>query len=64
MTLKVVKFRIHSLTVSVLGQYKGYTVNYTPFLKELPRAKLEETPKGKGVYLIVYTEASPNTDII
>ena len=43
-------------TVSVLGRDKGYTFKYNP----LP----EGTPKGKGLYLTVYLESSPNTDII
>ena len=33
-------------------------------LKEFPRAKPEGTPEGKGVYLTVYPESSPNTDSI
>ena len=33
-------------------------------LKEFPRAKPEGTPEGGGVYLTVYPELSPNTDII
>ena len=31
-------------------------------LKEFLRAKPEGTPEGKGVYLTVYPELSPNTD--
>ena len=37
-------------TVSVLGREEGYTVQYTPL------------PSGKGVYLTIYPELSPNTD--
>ena len=33
-------------------------------LKEFPRAKPKGTPEGGGVYLTVYPESSPNTDII
>ena len=33
-------------------------------LKEFPRAKPEGTPVVGGVYLTVYPESSPNTDII
>ena len=33
-------------------------------LKEFPRAKPEGTPEGKGLYLTVYPELSPNTNII
>ena len=29
-------------------------------LKEFPRANPEGTPEGKGVYLTVYYESSPN----
>ena len=46
-----------------LGGEEGYTVKYTLCLKEFPRAKPEGTPEGKGLYLIVYPELSPNTDI-
>ena len=42
--------------VSVLGREEGYTVKYTP--------SPEGTPEGKGVYLTVYPESSPNTDSI
>ena len=38
--------------VSVLGREEGYPVKYTP------------PPEGGGVYLTVYPESSPNTDII
>ena len=38
--------------------------NITLCLKEFPRAKPKETPEGKGLYLTVYPESSPNTDII
>ena len=38
--------------VSVLGQEEGYKVKYTP------------EPEGKGVYLNVYPELSPDTDSI
>ena len=44
--------------VSVLGQDEGYTVKYNP------RAKPKGTPEGKGLYLTVYPELSPNTDNI
>ena len=39
-------------TVSVLGREEGYTVKYNPL------------PEGKGLYLTVYPESSPNTEII
>ena len=35
-------------------------VKYTP----LPEGVPEGTPEGKGLYLIVYPESSPKTDII
>ena len=38
--------------------------NITLCLKEFPRAKPKETPEGKGLYLTVYPESRPNTDII
>ena len=33
-------------------------------MKEFPRAKPKGTPEGKGLYLTVDPELSPNTDII
>ena len=33
-------------------------------LKEFSRAKHKGTPEGKGVYLTVYPELSPNIEII
>ena len=33
-------------------------------LKEFPRAKPEGTSEGGGVYLTIYPELSPDTDII
>ena len=49
--------------VSVVGRDEEYTVKYL-CLKEFPRAKHEGTPEGKGLYLTVYPESSPNTGII
>ena len=52
----------------VLYPYKDETrdirSNITLCLKEFPRAKPEGTPEGEGIYLTVYPESSPNTDII
>ena len=42
----------HQETVSVLGWEERWTVKYTPL------------PEGKWVYLTLYPELSPNTDII
>ena len=42
----------HDYIVSVLGRDEGYTVKYNPLLF------------GKGLYLTVYPESSPNTDIV
>ena len=42
--------------MSVLGLNSGYTVKYNPL--PLPSG----TPSGKGLYLTVYPELSPNTD--
>ena len=50
--------------VSVLGQDKGCTVKFTPSPEGVPKAKPEGTPEGKGMYLNVYPESSPNTDSI
>ena len=38
--------------------------NITQCHKEFPRAKPEGTLEGKGLYLTVYLESSPDTDII
>ena len=46
--------------LSVLGQDEGYTVKYNPLHEGVP----EGTPEGKELYLTVYPELSPNTDII
>ena len=49
--------------VSDLGREEGYIRSNLPHrLKEFRRAKPEGTPVGKGVYLTVYPESSPNTD--
>ena len=51
------KYALYSFHfVSVPGQDKGQAVKYSP----LP----EGTPEGEGLYLNVYRESSPNTDII
>ena len=42
--------------VSVLGRDEGYMVKYNP----LP----EGVPEGEGLYLTIYPESSPHTDII
>ena len=39
-------------------------VKYTPLSEGVSRAKPEGTPEGKGVYLTVYPESSPNIDSI
>ena len=52
-----------SNTVSVLGQREGYPVKYCGIatgLRDFPRAKLEGTPQGNGLYLTIYPELSPN----
>ena len=36
--------------------------NITLRLREFPRAKPKGTPNGKGLYLKVHPELSPNTD--
>ena len=46
--------------LSVFGQDEGYTIKYNP----LPSGVPEGTPEGKGLYLTIYPELSPNTDII
>ena len=33
-------------------------------LREFPRAKPKRTPEGRGLYLTIYCELSPNTDSI
>ena len=39
-------------------------VKYTPLPEGVPKAKPKGTLEGGGVYLTVYPESSPNTDII
>ena len=51
-------------TVSVLGQDEGYTVKYNPLPEGVPEGEGQGSPEGKGLYLTVYPESSPNTDII
>ena len=51
-------------TVSVLGRDEGYTVKYNPFSEGVPEGEAEGIPEGKGLYLTVYPDSSPNTDII
>ena len=46
--------------VSVLGREEGYTVKYTPSAEGAP----EGSPEGKGVYLTIYSESSPNMESI
>ena len=55
------------ISAFVLYPYQDETrdiSNITLCLQEFPRAKSEGTPEGKGLYLIVYPESGPNTDII
>ena len=51
-------------TVSVLDEARDIRSNIPLRLKEFPKAKPEGTLAGGGVYLTVYHESSPNTDII
>ena len=51
-------------SVSVLGHDWDILSNITLCLKDFPGAKPEGTPEGKGRYLTVYPESSPNTVII
>ena len=53
-------FVTRGYTVSLLGRDEGYTVKYAPSSEGVPKG----TPEGEGVYLTIYTELSPNTDII
>ena len=59
---------LHESTEKVLYPFKDKTrdiqSNITLFLKVFPRAKPKGTPEGKGLYLTVYPESSPYTDII
>ena len=61
-TYKWLRHPLLQRIVSVLGRDEGYTVKYTPCLKEFPRAKPGGIPEGEGVYLTVYPELSPNMD--
>ena len=48
-------------TVSVLGQDE---VKYNTLPEGVSEGKRKVTPQGKGLYLTLYAESSPNTDII
>ena len=50
--------------VSVLGREEGYTVKYTPLPEGVPKGEAQGYSEGKGVYLTVYPELSPNRDSI
>ena len=52
--------KLNLFLISVLGREEGCTVKYSPTHEGVP----EGTPEGGGVYLTVYPESSPNTDII
>ena len=43
---------------------KPQDFKYNPLPEGIPRANPEGTPEGKGLYLTVYPESSPNTDIL
>ena len=58
------RYHILMYIVSVLGRNKGYTVKYTPLAEGVPEGNPEGTPEADGVYLIVYTDSSPNMDSI
>ena len=45
-------------------EWRDIQSNIPLSLKEFLRAKPEGTPEGEGLYLTVYPESSPNTDII
>ena len=47
----------------VFGQDQGYMVKKNLCLKEFPRAKPNGTSEGKGLYLTVHPESSPNTTL-
>ena len=51
---------MHRDFVSLLVRDKGDTVKYNPSSEGVP----EGTPEGEGLYLTVYPESSPNTDVI
>ena len=54
------KLSLSSLLSPVATQW--WRSNIPLCLKEFPRARPKGTPKGGGVYLIVYPVSSPNTD--
>ena len=58
-----------SSVVAALGnihgwESEGYMVKFNPLAEEVPKGKARGTPEGKGLYLSVYPESSPNTDNI
>ena len=54
----------YSLLYPYFDETSDIRTDITPCLKEFPRAKPQVTPEGKGLYLTVYLESSPNADII
>ena len=55
---------LHWLLYPYEDERRDIRSNIPLCIKEFPRAKPEGTPEGGGVYLTVYPELSPNTDII
>ena len=55
---------VQCILCSYLDETRDIRSNITLCPKEFPRAKPKGTPEGKGLYLTVYPESSPNTDII
>ena len=51
------------VTVSVLGQEEGYTVKYNPLPEGVPKGEAQGNSWKQRVYLTVYPESSPNTDM-
>ena len=51
---------------SIIPRSEGYITQYTPYgvYGLIVDENNEGTPSGKGLYLTVYPESSPNTDII
>ena len=52
------------INISVLGREEGYAIKYTLPPEGVSEGEALGTPEGGGVYLTVYLESSPNTDII
>ena len=50
--------------VSKLGRDKGHMVKYSPLSQGVTEGEATQNLEGKGLYMTVYPESSPNMDSI